>query len=819
MSHAPHEPAERLESPSLMKAVARYGLLPLLLLLTDCSERAFEETDYKTSGLPSLEGSPSYLSSPFVTTGDRVYMVGHQDGTFPDLGWHIEGEMGGIWDHPVKLMDGFAASLKLKGDDRVHCLNEAEKFVNYPFGNSHYFNWEEAGISVERFQFVPDGIEGIIVEFRITNSASEAKDITFSFTGMVDLRPTWLGERTDMIDAEDAVDFDESLSAVIAHDSRNPWYVVFGSSVKGEFSSDTTNACFGSTRRGYGKNATLNFDVALGANQQQVVPVYIAGSYHSEEIARENYENLRVKTSSLLKDKITLFKKIDSRSHLIIPDKDVEEMYEWLKYNVQWLVRDVPEQGAGVSAGLPDYPWWFGADMTYTLQGVLATGDHELARNSLNLLRNISRRENGNGRIVHEVSTNGSVYNPGNVNETAQFITVLYTYLAWTGDKELIEEFFPDVIKGIEWLLKDSDPDGNGYPNGSGMMEIPGLDSEMIDVAVYTQQALTSAAAMARVVGEGELAAAYERSAEALKSRINEEWWSPEDESFGDFRGTAPEAEAILEAALIRADTLLKPWAVAELRETQKRLREYPSDESIPHVIYHNWVVNTPMETGIADPEKAEKALKTAVRYENPFGVFVTGIDRTEESDSMVLKARKKVFSYTGAVMTLPTGVQAVAAARYQPPEDALEYLHKLRRSFSYALPGSMYEVSPDFGMVTQAWNIYGVAVPLVNHFFGIQPRAHEQTIDILPRLPGAWNEALLENVRVGNNSLRLAIYRKDDHLEYHIQQALPDWNLRVFVGQVENVVHNGINKGLPTDEWLQVQGKEHVVKIYWRNP
>src|ERR1700693_4536659 len=56
--------------------------------------------------LPSLQGKKEYLSSPFVTAGDRVYMVGHQDGSFPDLGWHIAGEMGGVWDHPIKLLDG-----------------------------------------------------------------------------------------------------------------------------------------------------------------------------------------------------------------------------------------------------------------------------------------------------------------------------------------------------------------------------------------------------------------------------------------------------------------------------------------------------------------------------------------------------------------------------------------------------------------------------------------------------------------------------------------------------------------------------------------
>ncbi|MGB8376249.1 MAG: hypothetical protein WCE57_13095, partial [Salegentibacter sp.] len=42
-----------------------------------------------------LKDSPhiktSFLHSPFVTAGNRLYMVGNQDGSFPELGWHIKG--------------------------------------------------------------------------------------------------------------------------------------------------------------------------------------------------------------------------------------------------------------------------------------------------------------------------------------------------------------------------------------------------------------------------------------------------------------------------------------------------------------------------------------------------------------------------------------------------------------------------------------------------------------------------------------------------------------------------------------------------------
>ena len=770
----------------------------------------------QVSGMAYIGGKRQYLASPFITAGDRVYIVGYQDGSFPDLGWHVSGEMGGIWDHPIKLMDGFSANLKLKGSADSFCLNSAGQFVNYPLANRHYFTWEKENVKVERFQFVPDGVEGAVIEFRIINPGKEDKEMVFSFTGMTDLRPTWLGERTNMADAEDEISFDEKLSAFISKDKNNPWYTAFGS-ILHAFEFSEAMACEPRVRKGLGRNGTLSFSISLKANEEKTIPVFIAGSCESEESLLATYALLKKNGAALLAQKIARYKNIDNNAHLTIPDKNIEQMYEWLKYNVDWLARNVPEQGIGLSAGLPDYPWWFGADAVYSLQGALATGNHELAKNTIMLLQKISQQTNGNGRIIHEVSTNGSVYNPGNVNETAQFITLLLHYYQWTGDRELITLLFRDVKKGIIWL-QEQDKDKNGYPDGNGMMEIPGLDTEMIDVAVYTQQGLASAAELARALGDHAAAATWQKSADELKIKINKEWWQSRENSFGDFRGTVAEAKPILEAAIVRADTLKKPWSVAGLKATQRQMKNYPSHERVAYVIYHNWVVNTPMETGIADPEKAKAALQTAKTYENPFGVFVTGIDRTEEPDSVVLKSRKKTFSYAGAVMTLPTGVLAVAAANYGSPEEVVGYLEKLSRSFSFALPGSMYEVSPDFGMMTQAWNIYGVAVPIVQHIFGIHPKAYEKSISLSPRLPLRWKDISIDHVRVGNNSLSLSISQKSEYTEYRVAQTQADWTLIVDVSHTKKVLINNKEmdlKAVPGNE-MKLDGRENIVKIYF---
>lgn len=799
-----------------MKILARIYLAGTVLVYA-CSPTDHNPADnlaQRISELPFIEGKPHYLPSPFVTAGDRVYLVGHQDGSFPDLGWHIAGEMGGIWDHPIKLMDGFAASVSIH--NARFCLDQAKKFINYPMANSHQFEWEQEKIHIERYQFIPDGVEGAIVEYLITNNSSETKEIEFAFTGWVDLRPTWLGERTQMIDAQDDIEYVESESLILARDSANPWFVAFGSALTAQsFSLDSEN-CSLKSRAGLGKEATLTYTLSLQPAESKSIPLYIAGSYSSKEFALRTYELLKKDSKRLLSQKIARYQQIDATSRLTVPDKEIEKMYAWLKYNTDWLIRDVPEQGRSISAGLPDYPWWFGADMTYTIPGILATGNHELAKSSIQLLFKLSRNENGNGRIVHEVSTNGAVFNPGNVNETAQAITMLKVYVDWTGDKELINQLYPEVKKGIHWLLDEMDADKNGYPNGNGMMEIHGLDSEMIDVVVYTQQALESAAALARILNDTNGAADYEKKALELKTKINTEWWSEKDKSFGDFRGSIEEAMPIVEAALIRADTLQKPWAVNELKVTKSVLKGSSSGKQ-PHVVYHNWVVNTPMETGVADFNKGVAALETAKKYENPFGVYVTGIDRTEEPDSAVLKSRKKTFSYTGAVMTLPTGVQAIASARYGMPDQSLTYIKKLNQSFSYALPGSMYEVSPDFGMISQAWNIYGVAVPIINYFFGIQPKAYDKTILISPNLPLSWSTATIENVRVGNNALGLSVRKTFEYSEYKITQTSPAWNLVVDIKNASKVIVNGNEVKLKSldQNLLTLSGHENLVLIY----
>jgi hypothetical protein len=259
-------------------------------------------------------------------------------------------------------------------------------------------------------------------------------------------------------------------------------------------------------------------------------------------------------------------------------------------------------------------------------------------------------------------------------------------------------------------------------------------------------------------------------------AKINADFWVPGSNSYADFIGTPRQALRLVDDAIVRADTLKKPWAVAELQETKAKVAGLPPGGKRGFVLHHNWVVNTPMQTGIADTAKALAALRTGSRFVNPFGVFVTGIDRDETAgrDEGSFAGSKKIFSYTGAVMTLPTGVQAVSENNYGRPDEALG-LPAAHDAFLQLRPARLHLRGvarlrhDDPGLEPlQLRRAGGGAV------FRHPPRrapAHG-----VPAAPDAhaWNEARLENVAVGDNQLDVTYGARPDGLQLSVTQTRP---------------------------------------------
>lgn len=752
----------------------------ILVGLIFASFYANSQTNQSVSSLftnsPALYGKTVFLKTPYNTAGDKLYMIGHQDGSFPDLGWHVKDEMGGIWHHPIKLMDGFNASIMV--GKKIYFLDKAIGFVNYPFGNKHIYIVGSTPLSIERYQFVPDQLPGLQIEYAIKNTSNKSIHIQFNFEAFSNLMPVWLGERTGMINSKDLASFDAPNNRWLVKDSLNPWYVVYGSTVKGEASK----MVFSKKNKPNTAVSNTTYKIEIKPNAVFYLPFTIAGSAKSKEQAMTSYNQIKNTAASLLAIKKKRVLDLNQYSTLTLNDNAIATSFEWLKYNSDWLTQDVEGIGKGVVAGLPDYPWWFGGDMVYTLKGLIAMGRKDLVYSTIDLVHGISEKTNGNGRIIHEVSTNGAVFNPGNVNETPQFVSLIWDVFCWTGDTLFLQKYFPSVVKGLNWVLKENDADGNLLPDGAGMMEIHGLTSEMIDVAAYTQKAFADAAKMAAYLKQESLAKDYQQKADLLKVKINTQFWVEKDHSYADFIATKQQALHLMDDAIVRADTLGNVWAVKELTKMKAATVLDTTSKNKGFVMHHNWVVNTPLETGVAEKDQAIKALNTAKKFSNGFGMYVTGIDKIEKRDlkeySYAASVGKNDFTYTGTVMTLPSAVQIIAENNYGRPDEAYDLLKKVNKTFGYALPGSMYEVSPDYGMMTQAWNVYAYGEPIVKQFFGIRPYAFKKQVIISPQLPSALNKGTLKNVRVGNNLISANFTKSNNELVYIISQIADDWSI-----------------------------------------
>jgi glycogen debranching enzyme len=449
-----------------------------------------------------------------------------------------------------------------------------------------------------------------------------------------------------------------------------------------------------------------------------------------------------------------------------------------------------------------EYPWWFGTE-TYTLQALAASGDGDLAKATLRLLERQSMKANGNGRILHEVTTNGAVSNPGNSQETAQWIMTVGKVVQWTGDLAFAREMYPAMTRGLHWLLTDMDKNRNRFPEGYGIMEVLGLNAELIDVSVYTQAALSAAARIAALLDHPAAAERYRAQAADLETRINQRFWSAEDTSYADFYGTRAQAMTAAQGAIkqIRlkeneGDTLTRRdrELIGYYERLGQRFSTLP-DSMRGWITNRNWVVTTPMETGIAPPDRARAALDL-IRRENvgQWGPFLSATDR-------------------GAMMTISTGVQAVSEGRYGRIDEAKWYMDRIVETFGRTLPGSISEMMPDYGCFVIAWTSYGIVVPLIEEVFGIEPDAPGRSIVFDPHAPSGWKRMRIEALPVGSNTISFGWAETARGTEYTIDAKEDAWSYTVKVPAGATYYLNGASVS-PSAGGIRMSGTRNQLLV-----
>ena len=721
-----------------------------------------------------------------VCASEEVKLIGSLDGMFPDFGHHQEREMGGLWLHPIKLLDGFWLRFEDCAASNVSTWIIADGFENAPEGNRFLYRsgLGHTPIEIDRIQMAPEKTKGLMLRYVFRNRSQDSRPVHIDFLARVDLRPVWFSDSAGIHDGiRDDGKWADDLQMYLAKDCDHEWHTAIA--------SDHTPAKVSCGElpgpQGDGKDQSsvmFTFDLHLPSGRSEL-RFFISGSYESRGNCIEACKALRGGTN-FEAQKTERYTSLLAQSKLTGLSPHFCEVFSWVKVNTDWLIQDSGPYGRGLTAGLPEYPWWFGCDSCYALQGVLALGDFRLCRDTLDLLLRYSKQHNGNGRILHEVTTGGVCVNPGNTQETAHFLVIVMDYFQYTGDTTFLESAFDYLLLSVHWL-EAQDHDGDLFPSGYGIVEIAGLHSEMIDTAVYTCAAYRCFADICRVLSKNGLSASWEEKAQRLQTAINTHFWDDEEGLFCDAFTSYPE---VMEN---RAHILGR---LSQDRETQAngyldallRKKEPLGERESGWLINHNWVINTPMEAGIAQADKARRALARlhSDQFINHLGMYLNTLE-------------------SHAVMTISTGTMAVAQARYGYSDRALELVECIFATFSKATPGCIYEMSPDYGCFVQAWTVYAVMVPIIRYFFGIQPDAINGRLRIAPQMPSGWHQAELLDVPILGGKISIRWCREEGRqiLCADCSGALP---LFILLKAEAQWTLNGNEYGpCATDTWVEL--------------
>src|SRR5688572_15117587 len=120
---------------------------------------------------PELSISERLQDRRYAATSERVRIIGFQDGRFYANGWHIAGEMGGIWSEPIKLVDGVWFGIDDEWVGRATRFTSGWGYVKFALPTT-------GGLQLERTDFAPDGRRAALIGLKMTNPGAAARTVS-----------------------------------------------------------------------------------------------------------------------------------------------------------------------------------------------------------------------------------------------------------------------------------------------------------------------------------------------------------------------------------------------------------------------------------------------------------------------------------------------------------------------------------------------------------------------------------------------------------------------------------------------------------------
>jgi glycogen debranching enzyme len=706
---------------------------------------------------PTISATSQLSERRFVAAGTEAYVVGAEDGTFPPIGWHTTGQMGGVFAPPVKLLDGLWFGLSGSWLDSATSYTSGPGFVRLTFPVTD-------GLQPTLTEFAPDGLPTVLFGLTLVPVNGSAATVTVTADAHSEVSATYPWSSTtptwDQFNHQNTV---SAANGVIQfNQEQTPWYADVGSATApsgtatGSGYWGPTSASDQSVFGTKGEGGQLTWNLAVPA-AGRTLWLGVAGSQNGPANAGQALQAALANPSGLLQSKIAERDAVAAQTSLQVPDAGIQQALLWSKLNLADLSRTIADaairdtqagtvypaplatvpQLSAIDAAYPDYAEFFGTDGAYSSYGLAVSGQWQTAVNWLNAMRTVSGIVNGTtGKVVHEVTATGAVYygdttEPGDINETAQFAIAADLVWRWSGDNAVLTDNYKFIDAGEHYLASlATGPDGL-WPVGDGIVEDTSLGGEAVDVASETINALGALHDMAVAMHDSATASWAAQRQNAMLKAFGQ-WWIKSQNLYADSLCTAAGAGTDCTAA---GQQLQQRW----------------------------WTSVAPMEQDIAPVPNADAALTQleTPTFTGSCGLYVDGVGGPSGTSGQTC-------------YLVNTGALAVGEANYGRLPQAVTDMDKIASQLTVEMPGSLpelaasaqynpFEAFTSRANVMQAWSGYGLLWTVVNDLLGVTPDAPAGSVAVVPEVPSSWPSMSVGNLHVGASTLAETASRHGD--------------------------------------------------------
>ena len=531
---------------------------------------------------PELSTSSQLADRRSLFVGDRFWGMGAQDGSYPATGFHTRGEMGGFWTPPIKLLDG----IWFKAGDTWLTSSKYTSGWGYQRMDLGTHN----GVGITRTDFAPDRLRAGLVGLRLeSNKATTLPLAVDAHSELMKVYPwgetepsqkTYNLQDTASVAGKNLVFREQGTTpapepethdyAALVGSKLTPTGSSLGAAHRGPQGTDPDGPAIcpasgpdadpqpprcDDTEYGKGTGGQLRYNVSVPKGGRTIW-FSIGGSDQGLAAATAAQDRALAHPARLLREKVAARHAVARNTQVSLPgDRLLQRSVQWSKQNLAESVqesRDLkvrPTNGGTeypptmgtvpkarwYGAGFPDYPWLFATDGEYTGFAAVTSGQFGTIKSHLRALRDVSVVANGqSGKVVHEVTPDGQVYfgandDAGNTDETAKFPSIVALVWRWTGDDRFRDEMYPFAVRNLRYIFRELDADGDGWPEGLGNVERPGMGEEKLDNTVATIRGLRDLADLAASKGDTATRRWANGKASDLEKRFEAAWWNGSD--------------------------------------------------------------------------------------------------------------------------------------------------------------------------------------------------------------------------------------------------------------------------------------------------